>query len=155
MLHIKILNLFYYNLVSKLVLLLLLWGMYFLKLKKKTLLLYEKRYTECSELCYQNIFIIGLKKTFFNSGFGSKNDYMVYLKDYMKKVVKYLEDNNRAGEVDSFKKNINGVMKGLLGKFKDLQFFQGKSSMLEFSIFPGSETEIARKVVIFIRDEKR
>merc|ERR1712107_318940 len=49
------------------------------------------------------------------TGFGSKNDYMVYLKDYMKKVVKFLEDNNRGGEVDGFKKNINGVMKGLLG----------------------------------------
>ena len=51
---------------------------------------------------------------------------MVYLKDYMKKVVKYLEDNDRAGEVDTFKKNINNVMKDLLGKFKDLQFFTGK-----------------------------
>merc|ERR1711892_1610511 len=28
------------------------------------------------------------------TGFGSKKDYTVYLKDYMKKVVKYLEDNN-------------------------------------------------------------
>ena len=61
-------------------------------------------------------------------GFGSKNDYMVYLKDYMKKVVKYLETHDRAGEVDTFKKNINGVMKGLLSKFKDLQFFQGKEN---------------------------
>ena len=50
---------------------------------------------------------------------------MAYLKDYMKKVVKYLEENNRSGEVDTFKKNINGVMKGLLGKFSDLQFYQG------------------------------
>ena len=61
----------------------------------------------------------------FFLGFGNKNDYMVYLKDYMKKVVKYLETHDRAGEVDTFKKNINGVMKGLLSKFKDLQFFQG------------------------------
>ncbi|XP_023337417.1 translationally-controlled tumor protein homolog [Eurytemora carolleeae] len=61
------------------------------------------------------------------TGFGNKNDYMVYLKDYMKKVVKYLETHDRAGEVDTFKKNINGVMKGLLSKFKDLQFFQGES----------------------------
>ena len=59
------------------------------------------------------------------TGFGSKKDYMVYLKDYMKKVVKYLEENDRAGEVDVFKKNINNVMKELLGKFKDLQFFTG------------------------------
>ena len=53
---------------------------------------------------------------------------MAYLKDYMKKVVKYLEENNRSGEVDTFKKNINGVMKGLLGKFNDLQFYQGRLS---------------------------
>ena len=60
------------------------------------------------------------------TGFAKKNDYMAYLKDYMKKIVKYLEENNRAGEVDTFKKNINGVMKGLLGKFSDLQFYQGR-----------------------------
>ena len=59
------------------------------------------------------------------TGFGKKADYMNYLKDYMKKVVKYLEENDRAGEVDVFKKNINNVMKELLGKFKDLQFFTG------------------------------
>merc|ERR1711890_55095 len=46
------------------------------------------------------------------TGFGSKKDYLVYLKDYMKKIVKYLEDNNRAGEVE---------------KFKNLQFFVGES----------------------------
>ena len=61
------------------------------------------------------------------TGFGSKKDYMVYLKDYMKKVVKYLEENDRTSEVDTFKKNINGVMKDLLGKFKDLQFFTGNT----------------------------
>ena len=64
------------------------------------------------------------------TGFAKKNDYMAYLKDYMKKIVKYLEDNNRAAEVDTFKKNINGVMKGLLGKFSDLQFYQGKGTFL-------------------------
>merc|ERR1712037_1049829 len=42
------------------------------------------------------------------TGFGSKKDYMVYLKDYMKRVVKYLEENDRTSEVDTFKKNING-----------------------------------------------
>ena len=50
---------------------------------------------------------------------------MVYLKDYMKKVIKYLEENDRSSEVDTFKNNINKVMKELLGKFKDLQFFTG------------------------------
>merc|ERR1711864_52184 len=54
------------------------------------------------------------------TGFGS-------LKDYMKKVVKYLEDNGKADQVDSFKTNISKVMKELLGKFKDLQFYTGES----------------------------
>merc|ERR1712243_345225 len=61
------------------------------------------------------------------TGFGSK-------KDYMKKVVKYLEDNGRAGEVDTFKTKINGVMKDLLGRFKDLQFFTGESMDAEAMI---------------------
>jgi len=61
------------------------------------------------------------------TGFGSKKDYTVYLKDYMKRVVEYLTKNDRAGEVDEFKKNINGVMKDLIARFKDLQFFTGES----------------------------
>merc|ERR1712053_60408 len=77
---------------------------------------------------------IVLNHRLVETGFGSKKDYTVYLKDYMKKVVKYLEDNNRAGEVDEFKKNINGVMKELLGKFKDLQFFTGESMEAEAMI---------------------
>merc|ERR550539_2386417 len=74
------------------------------------------------------------------TGFGSKKDYTVYLKDYMKKVVKYLEENERAGEVDDCKKN------ELLGKFKDLQFFTGESMeadamilMVEYKDYEGEE----------------
>ena len=69
------------------------------------------------------------------TGFGKKADYMTYLKDYMKKVVKYLEDNNKGDQVDSFKKNINGVMKSLLGKFNDLQFFTGIMVFLSEFLF--------------------
>merc|ERR1712098_73841 len=83
------------------------------------------------------------------TGFGSKKDYMVYLKDYMKKIVKYLEDNKRGDEVADFKKNINEVMKNLLAKFKDLQFFQGESMdpnamilMLEYREVDGAEKPI-------------
>ena len=64
------------------------------------------------------------------TGFGSKKDFTIYLKDYMKKVVKYLEENDKGGEVEGFKKNISGVMKGLLGNFKDMQFFTGKYLIL-------------------------
>merc|ERR1712059_177917 len=88
------------------------------------------------------------------TGFGKKNDYMVYLKDYMKKIVKYLEENNRAAEVDTFKKNINGVMKGILGKFSDLQFFQGESMnpaamicLVEYRDIDGTE----RPVLMFFK----
>merc|ERR1711893_256626 len=89
---------------------------------------------------------IVLNHRLVETGFGSKKDYTVYLKDYMKKVVKYLEDNGRSGEVDSFKTNINKVMKDLLGKFKDLQFFTGESMdaeamilMLDYKEIDGEE----------------
>ena len=59
------------------------------------------------------------------TGFGSKKDFTVYLKDYMKKVVKYLEDNDMGDQVADFKTNISKVMKEMLGKFKDLQFYTG------------------------------
>jgi len=55
-----------------------------------------------------------------------KKSYMAYLKDYMKKVVDNLTEN-KPDQVDVFKTNINKVMKELLGRFKDLQFFTGES----------------------------
>lgn len=79
---------------------------------------------------------------------------MTYLKDYMKKIVKYLEDNNKADQVDEFKKSINGVMKGLLGKFNDLQFFTGESMdpngmiiLVEYKEVDGEE----KPVVMFFK----
>merc|ERR1711868_181215 len=88
------------------------------------------------------------------TGFGKKADYMNYLKDYMKRVVAYLEDNNKADQVDDFKKNINGVMKGLLGKFNDLQFFTGESMdpkgmiiLVEYKEINGEE----KPVVMFFK----
>ena len=92
------------------------------------------------EGCTSGIDIV-LNHQLVETGFGSKKDFTVYLKDYMKKVVKYLEDNNRSGEVDDFKKNINGVMKDLLGSFKDLQFFTGESSNGSFSDLQGDPSE--------------
>merc|ERR1711994_945656 len=83
------------------------------------------------------------------TGFGSKKDYTTYLKDYMKKVVKYLEENDMKDQVDSFKTNITTVMKSLLGKYKDLQFYTGESMdpdamilMLEYREVDGEEKPI-------------
>ena len=52
---------------------------------------------------------------------------MVYLKGYMAKVTKHMQDNGKGDKVDSFKANINKVMKDLLGRFKDLDFYCGES----------------------------
>jgi len=56
--------------------------------------------------------------------FGDKKGYTAYLKEYMKKVVDKLQEN-APDQVDVFKTNINKVMKDILGRFKDLQFFTG------------------------------
>jgi len=83
------------------------------------------------------------------TGFAAKKDFTTYLKDYMKKVIKYLQDNGREGEVDDFKKNINGVMLDLLKKFKELQFFGGEScdpdamvAMCEYKDVNGEERPV-------------
>jgi len=55
-----------------------------------------------------------------------KKGYMSYLKDYMKKIVERLQEKE-PDQVDVFKTNMNKVMKELLGRFKDLQFFTGES----------------------------
>ena len=44
----------------------------------------------------------------------------------MKKVVKYLEDNDRTAEVDTFKTNVQNMIKELVPKYKDLSFYTGE-----------------------------
>lgn len=58
--------------------------------------------------------------------FGDKKSYTLYLKDYMKKLVARLEEKS-PDQVDVFKTNMNKVMKDILGRFKELQFFTGVS----------------------------
>lgn len=58
--------------------------------------------------------------------FGDKKGYTLYLKDYMKKLVAKLEETH-PDQVDTFKTNMNKVMKDLLQRFKDMQFFTGES----------------------------
>lgn len=58
--------------------------------------------------------------------FGDKKSYTLYLKDYMKKLVAKLEET-APDQVDVFKTNMNKVMKDILGRFKELQFFTGES----------------------------
>lgn len=64
-----------------------------------------------------------LQETF---AFGDKKSYTLYLKDYMKKLVARLEEK-APDQVDVFKTNMNKVMKDILSRFKELQFFTGVS----------------------------
>ncbi|XP_037945451.1 translationally-controlled tumor protein homolog [Teleopsis dalmanni] len=58
--------------------------------------------------------------------FGDKKSFTLYLKDYMKKVLAKLEER-APDQVDVFKTNMNKVVKEIMGRFKDLQFFTGES----------------------------
>jgi len=58
--------------------------------------------------------------------FGDKKSYTLYLKDYMKKLVARLEEK-APDQVEVFKTNMNKVMKDILSRFKELQFFTGTS----------------------------
>ncbi|XP_020295340.1 translationally-controlled tumor protein homolog isoform X2 [Pseudomyrmex gracilis] len=64
-----------------------------------------------------------LQETF---AFGDKKSYTLYLKDYMKKLVARLEEKS-PDQVEVFKTKMNKVMKDILGRFKELQFFTGSS----------------------------
>jgi Translationally controlled tumour protein len=55
---------------------------------------------------------IVLNHRLVETGFPDKKAFTDYLKGYMKKVVKFLEENNKAAEVDSFKTNIQKVKRG-------------------------------------------
>lgn len=51
---------------------------------------------------------------------------MVYIKGYMKKIIEILKEKN-PDRVAPFQKNVQGFVKGILGKFDDYQFFMGES----------------------------
>ncbi|MBO8666444.1 hypothetical protein INO76_15560, partial [Staphylococcus aureus] len=62
--------------------------------------------------------------------FPDKKSFTLYLKEYMKRVVDKMTENGST-EVDVFKTNINKVMKDLLTRFKELQFFTGENMDIE------------------------
>lgn len=85
---------------------------------------------DCDEAVESGVDIVlnhRLQETF---AFGDKKSYTAYLKDYMKKLVSKLEEKS-PDQVDTFKTNMNKVMKDILGRFKDLQFFTGESCEID------------------------
>jgi len=80
--------------------------------------------------------------------FGDKKSYTAYLKDYMKKLVAKLEEKS-PDQVEIFKTNMNKVMKDILGRFKELQFFTGESmetdgmvGLLEYREIDGNQVPV-------------
>jgi len=59
-----------------------------------------------------------------------KKNYTLYLKEYMKKLVERMSKSD-PDQVPVFKENMNKVMKDILSRFKDLQFFTGESMDVE------------------------
>ena len=64
-----------------------------------------------------------LRETF---AFEDKKSYTLYLKDYMKKLVARLEEK-APDQIEVFETNMNKVMKDILSRFKELQFFTSVS----------------------------
>jgi len=97
-----------------------------------------------------------LAETFF----ADKKQYTVYLKDYMKKIVAKLEETS-PDQVDVFKTSCNTVMKDILGRFKDLQFYTGESmdcdgliAMLEYREIDGASVPVLMAFKHGLEEEK-
>ena len=56
----------------------------------------------------------------------NKKTYMTAIKEYMKRVKEHLEKNN-PDQVTEFTSNVQKFVKGVLGEFKEYQFFTGES----------------------------
>jgi len=92
--------------------------------------------------------------------FGDKKSYTQYLKEYMKRLVEKLNET-APDQVDDFKSNMNKVMKDLLGRFKDLQFFTGENmdidgmvAMCEYRDLDGVSTPIMMFFKAGLEEEK-
>jgi len=60
------------------------------------------------------------------TGFSDKKGYLSYLKGYMKALQEKLTES-APDQIDTFKNGANAFIKEKIGKFKDMQFFQGES----------------------------
>ena len=58
--------------------------------------------------------------------FGTKKDFMLYMKSFLKATKKHLEANN-PDRVEGFMASAAAATKKLVGQFKDLEFFLGPS----------------------------
>lgn len=55
-----------------------------------------------------------------------KKSFLTYIKDYMKRVKKYLSENH-PDQVEAFEKGATAYVKKVVGSFKDWEFYTGES----------------------------
>merc|ERR1712240_621173 len=82
------------------------------------------------------------------TSFGSKKDYMLYLKEYMKNLTKKLNEEGKTEAVAKLK-SIQAPLLEILKNFKDLQFFTGESQdpdgmivLLDYKEIDGEEKPV-------------
>lgn len=81
-----------------------------------------------------------------------KKSYMAYIRDYMKRLKKHLEEKNPE-RVPIFEKAAAGFVKKVLEKFDDYQFFQGESFNPEgMVVLMGYRENGITPYVIFFKD---
>lgn len=85
------------------------------------------------EACESGVDIVLNHRLVESYAFPDKKSFTLYLKDYMKRLVEKLQ-KTEPDQIESFKTNINKVMKDILGRFKDLQFFTGEQMDCEGTI---------------------
>lgn len=72
----------------------------------------------------------------------TKKEYSAYIKNYMQKVVKYLEEK-KPERVETFKSNAQPLIKHILSNFDDFEFYLGESfdtdAALVHSYYKGEE----------------
>ena len=55
----------------------------------------------------------------------SKKEFMAYIKDYLKKIIAYLEENGKKDRVEGFKKGAQAFIKFIVPKFDDIELYTG------------------------------
>jgi hypothetical protein len=65
-----------------------------------------------------------------NSAPYTKKEYVAHIKDYSKRLKEHLE-KNQPERVESFMKNLNVFIKGVIENFNDYEFYQGESNSTE------------------------
>ncbi|GAW81447.1 translationally controlled tumor protein [Plasmodium gonderi] len=72
----------------------------------------------------------------------SKKEYSVYIKNYMQKILKYLEEK-KADRVEIFKSKAQPLIKHILTNFDDFEFYMGESLDMDagliYSYYKGEE----------------